>query len=823
MKRRGFIKFGVALGAATTVKASGVEGFMEFTNFDQKTAFSANRFGMFTATIQSGEVIETKAFNNDYFPSPMIKATADAMQNTTRVEYPMVRKSYLKAMGPSNPELRGKDEFVRVSWETALDLAAKQMRTNFDKFGPESIYGECYWWGGSGRVSWGRTVSRRMMKVLGGFVTESGDYSTGAGVVVMPHVLGGSSVYDTPTKWKAIIENAKSVVIWGCDPVITNQITWSIPLHRCYEEFARLQKAVVTGKIKAFSVDPRINDTARYLGSTHIGVKPGTDPALMLGMIHHLYTKELYDVDFIKKYTVGFNKFKKYFMGELDGQAKDINWAEGITGVPAKEIAEFAATLAKERSIILCGRALQRQDHGEQNHWMCTVLSAMLGHIGLPGGGIEFSLAYNSSGATDKIAPTISGISQSIPEKYNKKYPDAPWLKNNDFIIPSSRSIEALVNPGKIIDQNGEKIKLPHIRLMYNASGSPLTRHQDVNNMIEQWKKVDTVITAEPYWTSTAKMSDIVFPVALELERIDIDQTGSVKEFIIARKAEVEPAGESQSDFWICRELCKRWGYEEVFTEEKTELDWVKSIYADAVEGGKALGLEMPSFEKFWEVGYVRFPIDDKETENYTRYTDFRENPYKYKLGTPSGKIEIYSPVVAKFEYDDCKGYPSWIEPQEWLGKKELVKKYPLHLVSPHSKYRLHSQLNNSYIRGLYEKSGREPIFLNAKEAKKRSLKSGDIVRVFNDRGEILAGVYITESVIDDVVAMCEGAWYSPEVLGEKTLCQHGNVNLLTIDKGTSKLAQSNIAHTALVEIEIYKGVLKPITAFNKPKILQSL
>lgn len=179
--------------------------------------------------------------------------------------------------------------------------------------------------------------------------------------------------------------------------------------------------------------------------------------------------------------------------------------------------------------------------------------------------------------------------------------------------------------------------------------------------------------------------------------------------------------------------------------------------------------------------------------------------------------------MIAKFEYDDCKGYPSWIEPQEWLGKKELVKKYPLHLVSPHSKYRLHSQLNNSYIRGLYEKSGREPIFLNAKEATKRSLKSGDIVRVFNDRGEILAGVYVTESVIDDVVAMCEGAWYSPEVLGERTLCQHGNVNLLTIDKGTSKLAQSNIAHTALVEIEMYKGVLKPITAFNKPKILQSL
>ncbi len=295
MKRRGFIKLGAAVGAATTVKASGLEGWADLTNFDQRTAFSANRFGMFTATIKSGEVTQTKAFEKDYFPTPMIRATADMMQNTTRVEYPMVRKSFLDAKGPSKPELRGKEEFVKVSWDTALDLAAKHMRKTFDEHGPESIYGECYWWGGgSGRVSWGgRTVSRRMMRILGGFVTESGDYSTGAGLVIMPHVLGGSSVYDTPTKWKAIIENAKSVVVWGgCDPVITNQITWSIPLHSCFGEFEKLQKAVVSGKIKAFSVDPRVNDTARYLGSTHIAVKPGTDPALMLGMIHHLYTKK---------------------------------------------------------------------------------------------------------------------------------------------------------------------------------------------------------------------------------------------------------------------------------------------------------------------------------------------------------------------------------------------------------------------------------------------------------------------------------------------------------------------------------------------------
>ncbi len=81
--------------------------------------------------------------------------------------------------------------------------------------------------------------------------------------------------------------------------------------------------------------------------------------------------------------------------------------------------------------------------------------------------------------------------------------------------------------------------------------------------------------------------------------------------------------------------------------------------------------------------------------------------------------------MIAKFGYEDCKGYPSWIEPKEWLGSKNITKKYPLHLVSPHSKYRLHSQMNNSYLRGLYEKSGREPILMNAKEAKKKRNQRG--------------------------------------------------------------------------------------------------
>lgn len=822
MKRRNFLKLSAVTAAATSLEASKIKGFTQFTNMDVKDTLTINRFGIFYAHTQSGEVTKAKPFEKIKYSTPQINAFADRIQNETRVEYPMVRKSYLEAKGPSKPELRGKEEFVRVSWDTALDLVANELKKNHEKYGSESVYGECYWWGGSGKVSWGRIVSRRMMTVLGGFVAESGDYSTGAGLVIMPHVLGDSTVYNKSTKWKGILENAKHVVFWGTDPLNTNQISSAAPMHSAYQNFVDLKAQVKAGKIKAYSIDAKKNDTQRYYDSKYIEVRPNTDTAMMMGMAYHLYENKLYDKEFIRKYTVGFNKFKKYLAGEVDGVKKTPEWAEEITTVPASEIKKLAETLRKEKSLLVVGRALQRQDHGEQQFWMVTVLAAMLGHIGQVGCGVEFGLGYNLKGAQDRIAPSLKGISQSIDPKYNKKYPNGPWIKGKNIVIPSSRGIEAIERAGEDLHYDGKVIKLPKYKIMYNASSSWFTRHQNVNNMLEQWKKVDTVVTADPFWTFQSKMSDIVLPVATELERTDINQTSSGGEFIVAVRPIVEPAGESKSDYWICKEICKRWGYEEVFTEGKTEKQWAQHFYEDAAKQAKGMGVDMPSFDKFWAKGYVQFPKINKDTENYTRLESFVDNPYKNKLGTPSGKIEIYSPTIAKFKYDDCKGHPTWIEPIEWLGNKEKTKKYPLHIVSPHSRYRLHSQLNNSLIRGLNEVSAREPIIISSENAKKRGIKTGDIVRVFNDRGETLAGALVSDTVRKDVCILHEGAWYSPEKPGEKSLCQHGNINVLTIDKGTSKLAQSNIAHTALVEIEKYKGEIKPITAFNKPVILQS-
>ena len=285
-------------------------------------------------------------------------------------------------------------------------------------------------------------------------------------------------------------------------------------------------------------------------------------------------------------------------------------------------------------------------------------------------------------------------------------------------------------------------------------------------------------------------------------------------------KKAIEPVKESKDDYEICRLISKRLGYETEFTDgKKTQMDWIKEFYNNAKDQASQKNISMPSFDEFWEKGFVKFEVSEK-AKNFTRYEDFRKNPMLNPLGTPSGKIEIYSRTISKFKYDDCPAHPSWIEPKEWLGSK-TAKKYPLHVLSPHPKYRLHSQLSNTWLRDLFEIQGREPVWLNPIDAKKRGIKNGDVVKIINQRGATLAGAIVTNNVMQGVIRIEEGSWYDPQDPSKKdTMCKHGDVNQLTIDKGTSKLAQGNIANTVLADIEKYTGELPNITVFNKPNII---
>ncbi len=306
-------------------------------------------------------------------------------------------------------------------------------------------------------------------------------------------------------------------------------------------------------------------------------------------------------------------------------------------------------------------------------------------------------------------------------------------------------------------------------------------------------------------------------PATTQFERNDLDQFGNhSNRGIIAMKQVVSPQFEARNDFDIFRDLCRRFNREAAFTEGLDEMGWLKRIWQEGSQQGKGRGIHLPIFEVFWnQQEYIEFD----HPQMFVRHQAFREDPDLEPLGTPSGLIEIYSKTIADMQYDDCQGHPMWFEKIERSHGGPGSQRWPLHLQSVHPDFRLHSQLCESEtLRQQYAVGGKEPVFINPQDASARGIRNGDIVRVFNARGQVLAGAVVSDRYAPGVARIHEGAWYDPDKGGDlNALCKYGNPNVLTLDIGTSQLAQATSAHTTLVEIEKYTGPMDNVTAFNGP------
>lgn len=775
---------------------------------------TAAHWGMLKLKVKNGKLVSSSPIQKTSdIENNLQHYTQDMVHAKDRIMYPMVRKSFLENPDSPKPHLRGADEWVRVSYNDAIKLIAQQLKKSRKKHGTKGIFAGSYGWRSPGKMHNARVLLQRFMNATGGFVGTVGDYSTGASQVIMPHVMGTIEVYEQCTSWPVVLENSKVVVIWGANPKNTLKIAWSAT-----DEggFHYLEKLKNSGK-KIIYIDPAKTETCDYLNAEWVAPRPGTDTAMMMGMVHHLLKKGKYNKEFIENYTEGFDKFKKYLEGKTgDKKVKSSSWASKICGIPASKIEKLAETFYDNRTMLMSGWAMQRAQYGEQPHWMLVTLASVLGQIGLPGGGFGLSYHYSNGGVPTTNGLALGGIGTSIKEE--KDSGGAAWLKNAaKYSFPVARLADALNNPGKKLDFNGKVITYPKIDFVYWVGGNPLTQHQDTNNLIKGWKKPSTVVVNEIYWTPTARMADIVMPTTSLYERNDITGTGDYTNMnIVPMKQAVKKQHEAKDDYDIFADLAGEFGVRKEFTQGKKEMDWIKEFYDKAHAQGQKTGVKIPKFEEFWKASK---PLTFKATESakkFVRYADFREDPLMNPLGTPSGKIEIYSKTIEKMKYKDCHPHPTWFEPKEWLGMKN--KPAELHMLSPHPNPRLHSQMNNTALRDKFAVAGREPIWINTHDAKKKGIKSGDIVRVHNKRGQVLAGAVVTDKVLKGVVRLEEGAWYDPMHKGKKnTLDKNGSANVLTLDLPSSKLANGNISNTVLVNIEKYKGHAPELTIFKQP------
>lgn len=771
----------------------------------EATISTATHWGMIEARIKGGRFVSATPFAKDLYPSPMIQAFSDRVYSESRIKYPSVRRSFLEHGFRAGGAGRGREEFVRVSWDDAISLVATELTRVRKTHGAASIFPGTADWQSVGLLHNASGLVRRLLGLQGGYTDCTGDPSVAAAMVILPYVIGSSEVYDEQTAWPVIESNTTLLVLLGADLLKNNQIGTHPADHFAYGALSRFKNKIVSGHATVVSIDPRTTDTAIFLDARSVHPRPNTDTALMLGIAYVLYHEGLYDSKFIERYTVGFDKFLPYLNGMTDGTPKTPSWAASITGVDMKTIIELAHDMAKNRTMIISGYAIQRADHGEQVYWMLITLSAMLGQIGMPGGGYGLSYHYDNGGDLVAQGPTLSGI---------------PGVENPiKAALPFERFTDMLLKPGAHVPYNGKTVTYPDIRLIYYAGGNPLTHLWQTNKVLEAWRRPETIIVQDPFWTATAKYADIVLPVTTTFERNDIDFCGAYSsQYFTAMKKVIDPLFESRSDFAILSAVAERLDLGKQFTDGKDEMAWLRSFYEGARQQGTSQGSAMPTFDEFWNVGFCEFKIP-ASSRNYTKHKDFRENPLLHPLGTPSGKIEIYSSTIDSYKYSDCPPHPTWLEPIEWLGDNKATR-YPLHLLSPHPRYRLHSQLDNTWIRAWYEVNEREPAWINPADAQARGISNGDVIRVFNERGEILVGAMITDRVMQGVLIVHEGAWYDPaDPKKEKTRCNHGLVNVLTMDKGASSLSQGNIANTALVDVEKMNEIPPTIKAFRKPRI----
>lgn len=835
MKRRNFLKLGAAVSALPLIPSSMLAA-------DKLTALKKNgeiltaaRWGILKASVKNGKIVKSAPWKvTSKIPNTLQNTMADLVYNT-RIKAPMVRKSYLADPDNPKPELRGLDEWVEVKYEDAIKLVARELKKTREQKGADSVFAGSYGWQSTGNVHVSRTLLHRFMNLSGGFTGVTGDYSTGAAQVIMPYVTGSNQVYEQQTSWPVVLENSKVVVFWGLNPISTLRVAWTSSDEQGFKYFEQLKNS----DKEIIIIDPIKTVSGKYFEgkARWIAPRPNTDVAMMLGMAQHLYSQGKYDKEFLQNYTVGFEKFVPYLTGQSDGVAKTPEWASEICGISADVIKELAIKFYENRTMIMAGWGIQRAHHGEQAHWMIVTLCAMLGQIGLAGGGFGFSYHYANGGAPTCAGGVIGGMNAASvgvvkdgkflglaqDQKQGGEATQA-WLVNTAKVtFPLARIADVLLNPGKTIDANGAKITYPKIDFIYWVGGNPIVHHQDTNTNIKAWRKPRTIVVNEIYWTPTAKMADIVFPTTTEYERNDITMSGDYSNMhIIPMKQVVAKQHGAKDDYQIFTDLCKAYadGLAEAYTDGgKTEMDWIKEFYegaASAVNANTALGIQMPSFERWWEKNEPTEFYETPESAAYVSFEDFRNDSVLEALGTPSGLIEIYSDTIAAMNYKDCGAHPMWFEPVEWLGMKDKPAKF--HLLSIHPYDRLHSQQSNTSNRKRYAVADREPVLINTEDAKELGIKQGDLVRVYNARGEILAGANVSDDIMRGVVQIFEGAWYDPNAEG---LCKNGNPNVLTIDLPTSELANGNISHTALVNIELYKhkaGEDIKLTAFMPPK-----
>jgi len=688
------------------------------------------------------------------------RAIRNRLYHPDRLQYPMKRAGR-----------RGEGKFQRISWDEAVEIIATNLRKTLDLHGPASVYIQ-YGTGDCGAIS-GVACARRLTNLLGGYLGYYNSYSSACLRYTAPFVTGArdTSSYQTLVYSKLIILN-------GFNPAETVFETNS----NYYLAQAREAGA------KIVVIDPRLTETAATFAGEWLPLKPTTDTALFLAMANVIISENLHDQAFLDKYCIGFDEahmppgvprglsFKSHVLGLADQVPKTPEWAAPITGIDAVTIRNLAREYATAKPAqLLQGLGPQRHAHGEQSVRAGIVLACMTGNLGILGGGWGGGEGGRSLGL---------GIGE-LPAGINP-------VKTR---IPVFLWTDAIVRGTAMTADDGVKEGPPasNIKFIFNlASNTLVNQHADINRTIQilqDEKLVECIVVSDHFITPSAKFADVLLPADNSLERSDFGFPWSGEKYIVFGNKVVEPPGECRNEYWWLSRVAQKLGVGEKFTEGKSREDWLKESVAEAQKSNPAF----PDYEALKQAGLYREP-----PQPYVAFEREIKDPAGHPFRTPSGKIEIFSKTLYDMHKPEITGGPTYIP--AWEGPEDaLIHKYPLQCIGPHYKRRTHSTFDED---AWMEEADPQQMWISPQDAGSRGIDDGARVKVFNDRGALVIQARVTKRVRPGVVAIPQGAWYTP---GRNGVCLRGNINILTSQRPTP-LAHGNAQHTMLVEVEKTSG-----------------
>jgi anaerobic selenocysteine-containing dehydrogenase len=751
-----------------------------------------------------------------------------------RVLYPLKRVDW-DPDGQRKPQNRGKSKYVRISWDEALDIIAREMKRLIREYGPYTILAQMDGHGEMKMVHCAHGCGTKLLNLLGGYTLQTRNPDSWEGWYWgAKHVWGmepvGQMVPDTNVMFD-IAENTRLLLFWGCDPETT---PWGFD----GQMSSRLCYWWSDIGIKQVYICPDLNYGAAVHADKWIPVLPGTDAALRLAIAYLWITEGTYDKGYIATHAYGFDKFEDYVLGKEDGIPKTPAWASEKTSIPEWTIKALARYWASNPTTLPHGNGGPgiRVPYATENGRLEPMLLGMQG-LGKPGTHqikmIEWNMHHQNPMPMSAVSayPSKANRGAMVPLVWDMKefgtfgHGMTPENIYPRQFIPKDLIHDALLNPPIswygttlcLADTEDQFVKYtypaegcPEVHMIWTDTPCWITCWNDTNSYIKALRspKIEFILAQHPWLENDCIFADIILPINTKFEEDDISiDTGSGQyQIMMHEKKCIEPVGESVSDYEAVCLIAERLGLLEKLTEGKTVEDFIKL-------GFEYSGIQdLTTYEEFKEKGYYVIPTKPDWDKLPVGLRDFYEDPKNHPLKTPTGLLEYESTgLVRHFPYDkERPPVPHWIEKGESHDEalsSERAKKYPLLIVSNHGRWRVHAQCDDiSWTREAptCKVTGPdgykyEPLWINQADAEERGISHGDVIKVFNERGTILGGAYVTERIMPGVVYMDHGARYDPIVPGE--FDRGGAINTITPHNTTSKNATGMVVSGFLVEV----------------------